>query len=500
MKNLQKNILFILLVSIIAFGCNEEEFLDEAPITELSTKSFFESSNQFEQAVNSAYSNLRGLAGSGGSGYIGYYGGIYWSLSEMRSDNSTFQFNGTDRSGHGWWFMDQFIMTSENQLVGNAWNRSYDGIGKCNAVLNFSAEKEYENKNRYEAEAKFLRALYYSYLVKYFGDVPLVTKKVETVNEAFEGNERTSKDQVYEQIISDLNEAKNNLPQSYSGEDQGRATEGAARTLLAKVLMWRGQYGDAASELEEVVNSEQYSLLDEYASVFDINNENNEEIVFSVQYIEGPYGLGSVFPYRFLPWNSETQYLPHKQNIARTGMNIPTEDLLNAFEEGDERKSMIDTSYIDPSRAVYHDSIVPFTRKFMHPGHAERLITGANFPIFRYPHVLLMLAECYAREGGGDPVPLVNDVRDRAGLDPLSNVTLDDIIHERRVEFHCEADRWDVLVRTGRAKEVMAAHGEKQRQRPNVRDQAYTNIKLLYPIPGSVLELDPGIEQNPEYQ
>ncbi|MBS3771595.1 MAG: hypothetical protein KGY69_15195, partial [Bacteroidales bacterium] len=69
MKNLQKNILFILLVSIIAFGCNEEEFLDEAPITELSTKSFFESSNQFEQAVNSAYSNLRGLAGSGGSGY-----------------------------------------------------------------------------------------------------------------------------------------------------------------------------------------------------------------------------------------------------------------------------------------------------------------------------------------------------------------------------------------------------------------------------------------------
>jgi hypothetical protein len=396
--------------------------------------------------------------------------------------------------------MDEFVMNAQNDLVGVCWYRSYDGIGKCNAVIHYSTDKEYENRARYMAEAKFLRALYYFHLVRYFGDVPLVTKKVGTVNEAFEGNKRTSADQVYEQIISDLNDAKGNLPQSYTGSDQGRATEGAARTLLAKVLMWRGQYGDAATELEAVMNSGQYALLDDYASVFDYNNENNEEMVFSIQYIEGTYNLGSVFSYRFLPWNSENRYLPHAQYLARTGMQIPTEDLMESFEEGDLRKGMIDTSFVDQTTGTYHDSIVPFTRKFMHPGHAQRAITGANFPAFRYPHVLLMLAECYVREGGGDPLPLVNDVRERAGLDPLSSVTMDDIIHERRVEFHCEADRWDVLVRTGRAKDVMAAHGEWERQRPNIRDQAYQNIKLLFPIPSGVLELDPSMQQNPEYQ
>lgn len=491
------NYLILFLFSIFGLiSCNDEDFLNEIPISALSTKSFFQTPDQFEQAVNAAYTNLRVLAGDQSLGMDGFF----WSMGEMRSDNTTFQDNPVDRSGHRFWHLDQFIMNAQNEIVSVAWNNCYEGIGKCNTVLFYSEGKEFDNKERYIAEVKFLRALYYFTLVRAFGDVPLVIKPATSYSEAFEGNKRVSKDLIYEQIIADLNEAKQNLPKSYSSSNWGRATEGAARTLLADVLMTRDRYGDAAKELEIVINSQQYSLLDDYSSVFDINNEINEEIIFSVQFIEGPYGLGSANMYRFTPWNAETRYIPHSQIIARTGMNIPTEDLINSFEKGDKRLEMIDTTYIDEENGTYHGNIVPFTKKFWDPNHAVQYITGTDFPLLRYPHVLLMLAECYLREGGGDPLPLINEVRQRAGLPLLSSVTLDDIIHERRVEFHCEADRWHVLVRTGKVVEVMTAHGQREKAKRPVVITGYKKINLLFPIPASVLQNDPTMEQNPEYK
>jgi len=480
----------ILFLSIIIFGCNEEEFLNEQPIANVSVNMFFKTSSDFEQAVNGAYRGLHGLDNS------------FWLLSEMRSDASTHMWNIKDQARLNiFGFVDQFKLHSANEAIATPWRNGYSNIGRCNAVLHYIEDKEIDNKARYIGEIKFLRALNYFYLVMYYGDVPLVTKKIDIYEEAFEQNKRVSKDKVYELILSDLNYAKENLPQNYSGADIGRATEGAARTLLAKVLMWLDRYGDAASELEKVKKGSEYALLDEYSAVFDIDNENNEEIVFSVQHVEGPYGLGSDFMYSFVPWNSKTRYTPHMQREGAGGFNMPTVDLITSFEKGDKRKAMIDTSWIDHQYGFYHDSIVPFTRKFMDTEHSVPFVTGKNFPLFRYPHVLLMLAECYVREDGGDPVSLVNQVRDRAGLPLLSNVTLDDILHERMIEFHCEADRWDVLVRTGRAKEVMKAHGERENQRKYFKGRnSFETIKLLYPIPDFVLELDPTMEQNPEYQ
>lgn len=485
--------LFLMLMSC-------DSFLDEIPVSELSVKSYFETSQQFEEAVTGAYTNLRPLYANGGSGGIGEFSGSAWSFAEIRSDNTTCQHNRVDQSSHDWWNMDQFLMRSSNRILQPAWDNCYSAIGKCNTVLRYIEEVDVENKERYVGEALFLRAFYHFYLVRYFENVPLVTTVAKTLEEAFELNKQAPKGEVYKQIISDLNEAKGKLPKSYSASDKGRATEGAARTLLAKALMWQGEYGQAANELEAVINSNQYSLLNDYESVFDINNENSSEHVFSVQYIVGPFGLANNLMYQFLPSNSDRIYLPLQQETSRTGLNIPTEDLINSFEEGDERKLMIDFSFTDPLSGVYEGSIVPFTKKFMDPGHEQRLMCGNNFPVFRYPHVLLMLAECYLREGNGDPLPLINQVRQRAGLDNLTYVTLEDIIHERRVEFHCEADRWDVLVRCGIAKEVMLAHGETQQGLPNISAKAHKDIKLYFPIPAYYIELDPTIQQNPEYK
>lgn len=499
-----KNVLILLSVILLITACDDENFLNESPVSNIGASDFFKNSNQFESAVNAAYTNLQDLYSAGGDGGIGGYGGGYWTFSEMRSDNTTFQNNTQDLSGRRWWDVDQFIMTGSNEITEATWNLSYQGIGKCNIVLDRLSESEVENKSRFEAEAKFLRAFYYHHLVKYYGEVPLITNSITSSEEAFAQDNRTPVDEVYNQIISDLNDAKANLPQSYSGPDQGRATEGAARTLLAKVYMWRGQYQEAQAELEAVRNMN-YMLLNDYASIFDVNNENNQEVIFSVQYIEGPNGLGSDFTYRFLPWNIGSDVIGHPQNTARTGMQIPTKDLLEAFEGNDLRAAMIDT-LVDAETGVVDGDLVPYTTKYLDPGHSQRLISGKNYQVFRYSHVLLMLAETYARTGGGDPLPLVNQIRRRAGLDELTGSysqeeMLDIIIKERRLEFHAEADRWDVLVRTGRAVEVMQAHGEAERDtRGEIGINAFQNINLLFPIPDAVIELNPdGIPQNDEY-
>lgn len=488
----------LVIASLIFTGC-EADFLEENPVTSLSTQTFFESDEDFRQATNSIYRSLHTTAGVGDGG-LGVGG--YWAMSEMRSDNTTFQYNTVDISGRVLWNLDNFLMETTNPIIEAFWNSSYQGIGKANMVIKESEDKEYENKAKYIAEAKFLRALYYSYLLNYFGNVPMVLEPATSYEEAFANNVQVEKQQIYELIISDLNEAKNNLPANYSAEERGKATSGAARTLLAKVLMELENYSEAAVELEAVLNSGEYMLIDDYAEVFDINNENNQEIIFSVQYIEGTYGLSSNYMYKFSPWSVEPDFLGHGQEIARTGMNLPTTDLINSFEDGDQRKSMIDLSYTEEETGYYNGNIVPFHKKFWHEGHDVRFQTGANFPLFRYPHVLLMLAECYLREGGGDPVSLINQVRTRAGLQTTSSVTLEDIIQERRVEFYGEADRWDVLVRTKKAHELMEAHGETERERPSdqINNQAFTNIKNLYPIPASAIQTDPDLEQNPEYQ
>ena len=136
----------------------------------------------------------------------------------------------------------------------------------------------------------------------------------------------------------------------------------------------------------------------------------------------------------------------------------------------------------------------------MGSSHSVQGVQGNDFPLLRYP-CSSMLAECL-RVGGGDPLPLVNQVRQRAGLHLLSSVTLDDIIHERRIEFHCEADRWQVLVRTGKVIETMTRHGQEEKtKRPTViTGNAYNQIRIFLPIPTAVLENDPSMEQNPEYK
>ena len=490
-------ITYLWLLSIIMFfGCNKEEiFLNEAP-SAVSTESFFKTSADFEALATACYAYMRPC-------YSGNYMGSVLLMGEIRSDNTTIEVCNYNEGLDEFYDIDKFVETPANGQLPAVWNNLYQCIGRCNNAIYYIDLKGagFEGVNQYRAETEFIRALMYYNLVLYWGDVPLVTTKVNSMEQAFALDTRVSKNLVFDQMIADLTDAKANLPENYDAANVGRVTADAARVLYAEVLMWQEKYTEAATELKAVMAGGRHSLLNDYASVFSINNEMNAEIIFACQYIAGPYGQSSNHMYTFSPSMAGLDILPFGQETEVAGMNIPTTSLIRSFEKGDKRLCMIDTTFVNKNLGDdYEDTIVPYTKKYWDYNATQREICGSDVPILRYPHVLLMLAECYLVAGGGDPVPLVNMVRERAGLPALSTITLDDIIHERRVEFNVENDRWPVLVRTGKALAVMTAHGiEQKQQRKSFVSPAYDRINLLFPIPMDAMSINPKLTQNPGY-
>jgi len=489
-----KKIIILLLFTALLSGCMDK-FLKVEPIDFLDGNKFYQTEAQFDLAVNGAYSNLRSL-----------YAGSMWSMGEMRSDNTTYQYNADDRSGADNEQIDEFRMNATSGTSSDCWSTSYNAIAKCNTILNRISEKTFEKKDRFIGEAHFLRAFYYFNLVRFFGGVPLITKEVSSSSEAFDLDVRASVDDVYKLIISDLEVAVKNLPVSCNASELGRATQGAANAVLAEVYMTLHQFDKAIPKLQSIISSGKYILLPDYASVFDINNENNAESIFEIQYIEGTSGQYSNFMYTFVPYNSGTEIIPNGVDAGTgSGWNIPTQDMLDAYEKGDLRKAAsLDTTFIDPN----NEKMVPYIIKYSST-HASRYETGNNFPAIRYADVLLMMAECLnetAYSANGQAATLINQVRSRAGLQPSMNLSSQAdfrtaIAHERQVELAFEDHRWFDLLRTGKAKEVMAAHGEREKSlKPEtVSSSSYSTIKLLYPIPSYQIQINPKLKQNEEY-
>lgn len=482
---------FVVLAAFCITGC-KKDYLNLQPTNTQNTTNFFKTQAQFTQAINGAYAPLQGL-----------YNGSFWALGEMRSDNTSYEFDPYDRSGTNKEEIDEFRELNNNDMVGAFFEASYTGIGRCNAILGRlpAAKLDAAVADTIGGQASFLRAFNYFNLVRMFGKVPLVLKEVESVTEAYKVATRAEVDAVYAAIIIDVQAAIAKLPVRYSGvANKGRVTKGTAETLLAEVYMTQKKFDLAIPLLRNIISSNVYSLNADYADNFDITKENGPESIFEIQYIEGPNGLGSDFVDTFIPWDYYDSDVTGFEiaNGAQNGWNIPTQDLVNAYEDGDNRR---DASLIDFTSDEYGVDL-PFIKKFQTTS-AVQGVTGKNFPVYRYADVYLMLAECLNEQGfagGGDAFKYLNLVRERAGLedksagnaDPALNVSGQDafrdaIAHERQVELAFENHRWFDLIRTGKAVAIMTAHGarEKAFKKPywNVNSAAYANIRLLFQYP-----------------
>lgn len=478
---MKKILLYCLVTFVLNSGC-QKDFLGRAPISDTDTENFYRTAEDMLQAVNAAYSFLR---------ENGQYGQTLYAVGEVASDNTEIL---DAQAGIDISQIDDFTTLTNNGLLNEMWNAHYKGILSCNAVIDRIGNVAMDEslKNRYIAEARFLRALMYFNMVRTFGDIPLVTKEILKVEEGYIYT-RNASAEVYDQIVADFTFTAQTLPIKYVASDLGRATAGAAHGLLAKVYLTRQNWEQAAAEAKAVIDLGIYMLMPEYADVFAISNKNNAESLFDVQYKKGGYGLGSPFNNRFAPRQSGQLI---STIGAGTGHNHPTAEMAGAYEAGDKRK---DASMAEGYQNGNQFVAIRYVKKYLDPALFEAGDADNNWPILRYADVLLMRAEALNELGyapDGEAFELLNQIRRRANLPEKNAATLPDqnsfrdaIAQERRVELAYENHRWFDLVRTGRALEVLRQKGK------NIQSH-----QLLFPIPQVQIDINPDqIKQNPGY-
>ena len=420
-------------------------------------------------------------------------------FSEKPSDNTRNQLSGSVTTQNEF---DQFYIDTQNSMIANFWKAAYKVINRTNTVLGRidGIEINTELANRYKLECKFIRALMYFNLVRVYGDVPLVLKEI-SISESYDIL-REPKENVYNQIIADLKEAQD-LPVSYSTAEDGRATQGAAKALLANVYMTLHKYAEAETILAEIINSGRYSLLentpgslniDGYKNVFSPVNHNSKEGIFEIQFLKGGYGEGSNYANNFAPENSGTNVVA----VGGTGgNNIPEMDIYNAYEEGDLRRdfSMSLGYYDNRKNNEWVES--RYVCKFMDVPYQNNDASN-NYPVIRYADVILMYAEALNQNGKtAEACKYLNMTRRRGfgyqttETSPVDLQTTDKaqfalmVEQERRVELAFENHRWFDLIRTGRAVEVMRSKGF-----------SLNETNLICPIPQKQIDVNPKLTQN----
>ena len=512
-----KKIYFILFIAFTGFvSCNKD--LNQVPISTATTATFYQQPSDFIQGINAVYNNLRG------------YPDRLMFLSEVRSDNIyPANSDGVARDHDPINNFQTNIPT--NVYVEEAWRSDFNGIFDANTVLDqLDKNGSYAGSpalvTRLTAEARFLRAFFYFDLIRYYGKLPIIDHPVS----AAEANSisRSSVTDVYTFITEDLQFSVANLPTNFSGPfpnytsaDIGRATKYAAEAVLAKVYMTRSgpdygiegpglglnEWALALPLLQDIINSGLFAFNPNFADIFSYANQNpavNKEAVFDVMFLRGQNPiLGTDFPWLLSPQNYFNSF--PTGNTAANGLignpNV-SYDLLNDFDSTDARKSP--TIHTTPFSYNGTVDAHPFFRKYLDTTQipTSRFDWGINFIAVRYTDVLMLKAECILNGAPGsqsDVDDIVNQVRARAGLDPITGVTLAQLYDERRREFANEGSRWFDLQRSGNLITIMNAWIAAEDAALQKINQVTAN-DIIYPVPQTQLDAAPGLyDQNPGY-
>ncbi|MCW3464869.1 RagB/SusD family nutrient uptake outer membrane protein [Chitinophaga nivalis] len=473
---------------LLMSGCGKS-FLDTPPQGKQPGEEFWKNAGDAAKAVNAMYANLHEWR------QVGFAAVAVESLGSDDTEKGSSPGDASYLTK-----FDDFTVGATDGQVMDFWKGQYQQINFCNQVLdNVPQISMDENlKNRYLAEAKFIRAYAYFRLVRAYGDVPL---RLRVPKDASEYNlPRTDKAEVWAAIEKDLTEAAAVLPPAYGPADLGRATKGAALSLHAKVAMYQKKWANVLGYTNEVTTLG-YSLFPNYEQLFRIRNENAPESVFEIQC-------------QFIPGNkdaSNSQYSQIQGVRASVGggwgFNVPTEQLVKAYEPNDPRRDATiifrgettpDGDIIPPlgDNPMYNQkSYVPF--RLYVTGYNEG--ADQNVRVIRYAEVLLMQAEA-ANELGNATLALksLNAVRARArGGNPaiLPDVTTTDqaqlrlaIWQERRVELAMESDRYFDVIRQGRAATLFGPSG------------FVAGKNELWPVPQNEIDISAGtLTQNKGY-
>ena len=496
-------IYFQIVILSVGLGACGEDFLDKTDPTVLVSDTFYSTDQEVEQAVVGIYGMLR------------TYFNNHWQYTEFISDNTTLHFNVGDR-GQGP-SLEAIEYWQYNPGTGNfasLYNNTYSILVNINTTLENlkTSTASQAIKDRSEGELKVLRAYFYFDLVRFFGDVVIVTEPIKTPGEAFL-LERSPEESVYQLILADLNDAVGLLPSSYPANQIGRITKGAALAMQGRVRLQRKEYSEVITSLKQVLPLG-YDLLPNYSDVFLPENKNHKESIWDVQYQgENTFGVNSSFIYTFAPRASQGAVIPFPGQDGG-GWNIPSKSFVALYEPGDARKEVSLKEGYTGNNGEWVP--VPFINKYNHP-HSIRGVTNDNWPIIRYADVLLMLSEAINESSGPTPeaYEYLNLIRARAKLAPLSGLDKDQfrqaVLKERRIELAFENLRWFDLKRTSTPSELVTllnAHGKAERLDPTTsrggipfsqEDYTFEEHQILFPIPADQIRINPATRQNPGY-
>ena len=449
-------IIFILITifSLSIISSCKKNFIELTPISTVSTDVLYKTDKDFKDAVVGIY-----------SAFQPQYQNM-WLFGDMRGDDSWDELvKGTAAA------MDLFTINNDDPVINSTWRNYYNIINRANMLLSKITDADasiIKDKDFYVGEAKFLRALAYFDLVRIYGDVPIVNSLLSIEESYKSGREKVAK--VYtEVILKDLLDAENKLPTKYLGGDVGRATKGAAKSLLGKVYLTILDFVNAETKLFEVTNMG-YALLSNYNDLFDYTKDkHHSEYIYDIEYQEG-IGQGNCFTTNFSPKDPAIAAF-YGVTGGQNGNNNPPQSLFKIFPSGDLRKDITAANGHTDNNGVFHpliptsNDVQTFTKKYM-----VRLLAScdskANWKVIRYADVLLMYAEALNENGKTDEaLKYLNMVRKRAGLQDYLNLnkneTREGIYLERRLELSFEGHRWFDLVRTGQALSVMKSQGMK---------------------------------------
>jgi len=470
--------------------------LEEKPASNQVEQQFYRNEADAIAAVNAIYVSLHA------DGVQSLYNGLIQISTEMATDD--YAAGPRARNAHVR-AISALVHDASNNRMESIWQVSYEAINRANVAIDKIADIPEGNINetmrqRLIAEAKFFRALHYFNLVRWFGGVPLVLHETTTLSQDNLNVTNATEDNVYAQIIQDLKDAeKLPIPSAYNATDVGRATAGAAKSLLAKVFLTHKEWQNAADKAQEVILSGWYDLFDNYSEVFDAATKNGKEHIFSVQYKGNSNYIGNWLAYR-----SATTEVPGVSGEYSDMIN-PESNLYASFTPNDLRLPVtFVTQMVSPTDGKLYELSGPHIYKYFDPNViSDQGNSSRNFPIIRYSEVLLIRAEALNELSSApteEAYVLIDKVRNRAGIEPLKAVapTLsksdfrDSIFQERRKEFVYEHQRWFDLSRRGSEYYIrMLNAAGKTNAAPR---------HVHFPIPQRELDLNPNLKQNPEWE
>jgi len=500
------------LISCTLFYSCDKNLLDVQNPNAQTTQTFWKTSSDAVRGTNAVYEALQ-LDGS-----------------YMRFANTSPDLRGDDTKADSPWGemtdAGKFNLPATSLQVSLLWKVFYEGVYRANQVLENVPDIQMDDnlKSRLLGEAHFLRGLFYFHLLKFYHNVPLILKTAQSQDDYFVA--QAPPDSVWAQIEKDFQAAIPALPETYSADNVGRATKGAAEAYLGKAYLFNQQWSKAADQFKKVIDSGIYGLVSNYRDNFTTDNENNKESIFEVQFSRdvGGTAIGWQSPPR--PDWGQTQ--ARSITYAPTGFGWadiePTRTLFNQFQQDTTvngnpdprlRASIFynypgETVYGVPFKQAYPgaDTTNIFWRKYESdtPGGSEiDARSGINIRLMRYADVLLMYAEA-ENNMGNTPVAYtyVQKVRDRANMPDLSVVKpglsqqqmQDQIAHERYLELNGEEHRFDDIVRWGWLQDPQKLNWLQQR---DPEFNGFVQGHQYLPIPQSELDTNPKLNQNPGY-